>query len=165
MKTLVLLVVITVVAYGVVHFTPADIRAKFLNVPIVSGSINGVVPNFVQSATNFLRKKLVIPQSPTAKRKQLIDELSSSLQQTKNEISKIAPSQTGSGAVKLPAASEIRAGIERANAALTDSERTLNALRASAGDAGVVTGAVVRVLDTLVPSIAATSSEACAPVK
>ncbi len=109
---------------------------------------------FEETAPRFLREKLVIPQSPAAKRKKLLGELSDTISAVERELEAVVPAEEGASApsAKLPPAPQIRQRIEKSREALAESESILGTLEEINSQEGLLRKAAGRVLDKILPA-------------
>lgn len=145
-RLLVRLFVIGLVVYFVFYYISPEARHRALAAVGADRFVEETIPR-------FLREKLSIPQNPTAKRKQLLGELSEKIGAVERELEAVAPAGDGKPAVgaKLPTEREIRARIEKSREALAESESLLGELGKINASEGVVRKAASRLLDAVLP--------------
>lgn len=145
-RLLVRLAVIGFIVYIVFYRISAETRHRALAAVGADRFVEETIPR-------FLREKLSIPQNPTAKRKQLLGELSEKIGAVERELEAVIPAGDGkpSAGAKLPAEREIRDRIEKSRSALAESESLLDELGKINSGEGVVRKTVSRLLDTILP--------------
>ncbi len=149
MKPLLLLLVVAVVAFAVVNFTPENIKSG-----IFGGT--GIGTFFGKTIPGFLREKLSIPESPVEKRSKILNELSKSLTVAREELLRAVPVPTDGIVPALPSNDDIRAHAKKAEEALQRSDQHLKDLTEANTEVSAFRTATLRAVDSIFP--AATSS-------
>lgn len=163
MRTLIIFAILAAGAWAAVNFVPAEVKTKAVDSLVASSFIHTTIPKYARLAGEYVKRKLTIPESPAAKRKQLIDELALDLTQAKRELASAVPPRAHGLTPPLPPAADVRAGVRRAEEEIAKSDSILEELRSQAADQGVVSKTALRVLDAIFPP--ATTSTACLPPK
>lgn len=146
MKLLFIIAIIAGGAYVTAHFAPQNLKSE-----IFSTSIGKWVS---QTLPRYLREKLSIPENPAAKRRELLDQLASSLSDVKRDLEKVVP--TGSN---LPSASAIQSGIAKVEEKLDATQSKLDELKSTNSGESVFRKFALRTVDAIFP--AATTTAQC----
>lgn len=140
MKRFVAIVAIVGLGYLLYRVVPPETRARTL-----AGI--GIPQFFGQTMPRYLREKLSIPQNPTAKRKQVLDELAGSVANIVDELDGAAP--PNAPIASLPPA--VRQRVERARELALQSESKIRELEASNEDVGIFQKIAERIFDRVIP--------------
>ena len=114
----------------------------------------GVADFFQKTLPNYLRKKFSIPENTAAKRQKLLNELSQSIGNIKNEIEEKVTQGAGGAGVnvsKLPKPQEIQERFEKSREYIAKTETLINELKSANYGGGILTKAAERVLDKILP--------------
>lgn len=141
MRRLLVLAVILGFGYLAYRITPGEMRGRAL-------ASTGLPHFFSETAPRYLRQKLSIPQSPVAKRRQLIEELAGTVANIVETLDAAVP--PGAPAAR-PLPPSVRQGVERARELAVESEVKVRALEAVHADVGLLQGVAERALNRVLP--------------
>ncbi|MBI4132229.1 MAG: hypothetical protein HY474_01210 [Candidatus Sungbacteria bacterium] len=156
MKSLFYLALIGAVAYGIIHYVPAETRQRAVAAVGLSGFFEETLPS-------FLRSKLSIPENPVVKRERLLGELSAAIGGVASELGAIdsqtislaPPAERTPAKSKNPAplltSQDIRQRLEKTKELLTESEAVLGELKQANPQQGFIAQTAERLLDKILP--------------
>ncbi|GEM_PF-2138978 len=129
--------------YVAAHFAPQDLKSDITNTSI-GRWVSETLPN-------YLREKLSIPENPVAKRRELLEQLTSSLALIKNDLEKAVPAGSS-----LPSASTVRSNIAKAEEKINATQVKLDELKSANSGESIFRRVALGIVDSIFPATTTT---------
>lgn len=148
MRFLLIIAVIIGGTYAAAHYAPQDLKSEIIDTSIGRWML--------VTLPDYIREKLSIPENPAAKRRELLDQLTSSLSDVKRDLERVVPAGQS-----IQDASAVRSSIAKAEEKLNETQVKLEELKSTKSGESVLRKFALRAVDAIFP--AATTTTQCLP--